>query len=782
MTPEYTNSRFTAAVAARWSRGFRLKAEATSAPVVLLLAPLVLNLLAPLAASAQDAPTGPRGGAGTVTLTRNDYDRLLDLGLRQPGTADQAPLPAALTRADLRVRVDGAIARATIQVDGEVFRSGTMKVPLIKGATLLDARMAERPLPLAAEGDTHVAILPGPGPFSATLETGTALVMTPGRGSFTLAVPPAGTATATIDIPGDQMDVRLSGGLILRRSSANGRTIVEATLEPGSPTQVSWTTRDSAPTGAPKDVRMLADLKTLVTIGEADVRLVTLVDIAVIQGEPAEVVVQLPDGYELTGVTGPSLDRSEERGREVVLFLAAPSQRRHQFLLTLEQTTTGGSFKLGTSFPRIAGVQRETGEVAIEGLGTLEIASSDMPGLRRMDVREANPAIASIARQSLLAAFRYQRTTETAPLLTLDVKRFQDAAVLAAVAERAVATTLVTSEGRALTEVTLWIRNRAQPFLRVALPPDSSMLSVEVAGGAAKPVDGKDGTRVPLLRPGFRPTGAYAVSFVYLHAGAPFTKKGDMQMELPKMDLPVGIVEWELFVPDRYRADRFGGSVISAALVEGTRAPAVGAIGVGSGLGAGVGSGLGPGYEGGTGGGSYRPGASQGQIVGRIVDSSGSVLPGAIVIVESSGRSQSVVTDANGMFAVSDVPSGPAQVTSQLAGFKTVRRALVFDQRSRQVDFTMQVGGLTETVTVEAEAPVLGVSRMFTMDEVRKRPEQQSQAAANVPSANVQSLQRRAAGVLPVKMEVPRAGTSHRFVKPLVIDEEVAVSFRYRQR
>jgi hypothetical protein len=31
-------------------------------------------------------------------------------------------------------------------------------------------------------------------------------------------------------------------------------------------------------------------------------------------------------------------------------------------------------------------------------------------------------------------------------------------------------------------------------------------------------------------------------------------------------------------------------------------------------------------------------------------------------------------------------------------------------------------------------------------------------------------------------MEVPRAGTSHRFVKPLVIDEEVAVSFRYRQR
>src|SRR4029453_13838846 len=234
--------------------------------------------------------------------------------------------------------------------------------------------------------------------------------------------------------------------------------------------QVSWTHRESAPTGAPRDVRMLADLKTLVTIGDADVRLVTLVDLNVIQGEPTEVAVQLPSGYELAGVTGTSFDRSEERGREGVLFLSPPSQKRHQFLLTLEQTTAGGSFRLETSFPRVAAVQRETGEVAIEGLGALEIGSSEMPGLRRMDVRETVPAIASIARQSLLAAFRYQRTSETAPLLALDVKRFQDAPVLAAVAERAVATTLVTSEGRALTEVTLWIRNRAQPFLRVALP------------------------------------------------------------------------------------------------------------------------------------------------------------------------------------------------------------------------------------------------------------------------------------------------------------------------
>jgi len=50
------------------------------------------------------------------------------------------------------------------------------------------------------------------------------------------------------------------------------------------------------------------------------------------------------------------------------------------------------------------------------------------------------------------------------------------------------------------------------------------------------------------------------------------------------------------------------------------------------------------------------------------------------------------------------------------------------------------------------------------------------------PSQNVINLQRRAAGVLPVRVDVPRAGVSHQFVKPLVLDQETVVSLRYKRR
>jgi len=754
--------------------------------MVIKLAVVFIGLSA--AAAAQDS-RGPQGPGGTVTISRPDYDRMLDLAARDRRPGDPPPVAATLTRTEIRARVAAGIVRATMQVDGEVFRTGSIKVPLIMGATLIEARMAGGPLPLIADGTTHVAVLEGPSTFSATLEWGAAITATPGRGSFVMPVPPAGSATATFDVPGEQTDVRVSPGLVLRRSSANGRTVVEATLDPGSPAQVWWSTRDTAPSAAPREARLLADVKTLVTIGDADLRLVTLVDVTVIQGEPAEFAIRLPAGYEVTGVSGASLERSDERPGSVVLLVTNPAQRRHQFLISLERPGGSGSFTLETGFPTLPLAQRETGEVAVEGLSTLAVSAPEIPGLRRMDVREIDPALASVARQSLLAAFRYQRVADAPPSLALNVTRYPDAAVLAAVAERAVATTLVTSEGRALTEVSLWVRNRAQSYAKVELPPGASMVSVEVAGQPAKPVEGKDGTRVPLLRPGFRPDGPYNVSFVYLHAGAPFDRKGNMQMTLPKMDIPVSVVEWELFIPDRYRADRFGGNAIAASLMDlpGEVEIVSSGGGVGAGSGAGIGPGTSRGFAGGVGGGrDFAP--VSGQIVGRVVDSAGGVLPGVTITATVSGSTQTAITDASGLFALSNVPSGAIVLTGTLPGFANARRSFVFDQRPRQADFVMQVGAIQETVTVTADVPVIDMRSSesittFRMDAINGMNAQEVPRPVlnSAPSANVQSLQRRAAGVLPVRVDVPRSGASHRFVKPLVVAEETIVSFRYKR-
>ena len=704
-------------------------------------------------AVAAQTPPRPNESPRAVTLSLTEYNRLIDLASRPPQSPAIAPVAAVLASAALRVRVERETARGVFTLTGEVLRSGLNRVSLLSGATLVDASAAGRPLPLLVEGTAHTALLPGPGPFALTLEWGAPLTFAPGRASFVLPVPPAGTARVTIDLPGEQAGVHLSAGLITRQATVDGRTMVEATLPPGSSTEVWWSMRDSAPAAAARDVRMLAEVMTLVTLGDSDVRMVALVDVTVVQGEPRTIAVKLPSGYELTSISGSSLETSDAGGQRdgtVVLTVGDPAARRHQFLVSLERPHDGGSFTLDTGFPSLPDVQRERGEIAIEGVGTLELSAADRDGMHRIDVRELNQALQSLSRLPILSAFRYQRSAVPAGL-ALDAKRFTDAGVLAAFADFAVATTLVTAEGRALTEVLLQVQNRAQAFLRVTLPPGASIVSADVAGEAAKPVLGADGTRVPLLRPGFRPKGPYTVSFVYLNTGTPFARKGDMSMRLPKMDMPVGIVEWEVFVPDSYSVRAVDGNVIERSAMD--RELRVGRV---------------ESSRYGASGGVVMPPAANalpGQIRGRTTDRGGAALAGVTIMLDAGGSSQTAITRSDGTFVLSGVPSGPLTVTAQLAGFALASRSFVFDQQPRQLDFTMSVGQVAETVTVTGESP--------------KVAEAQKQLQ---PSQNVISLQRRAAGVLPIRIDVPRAGTSHQFVKPLVVDQETVVNFRYKRR
>ena len=719
---------------------------------------VVAALLAVMAqmANAQQPPR-PNEPSRAVTLSLAEYNRLIDLAGRPPQGPAAPPVASVLSSADLRVRVERDTARGTFALTGEVLRAGTSRIDLMAGATLTEANASGRPLPLLADGNAHAALVPGPGPFALSLEWGAPLAYAPGRASFTLPVPKSGTARATIDLPGDQADVHLSAGLVTSRTVVADRTIVEATLDPGSATEVWWSMRDSAPAAAAREVRTLADVMTLVTIADSDVRMASLIDVTVVQGDARSIEAHLPPGYEVTGISGSTLESSDARVDAIVLRVADPTVRRHQFLITLERQHTAGSFTLDTGFVSVPDAQRERGEIAVEGVGTLELEAAERAGMHRLDVRELNTALLSLSRLPILAAFRYQRTTAAQAGLTLDVKRFADSGVLAAVAERAVATTLVTTEGRMLTEIALTIQNRAQAFLKVTLPSGASIVSVDVAGEPAKPALGADGTRVPLQRPGFRPSGPYPVTFVYLQAGTPLAKKGEIPIVLPRMDIPVEVVEWEVFVPDRYSVRAIDGNVIERHAMPGL-SPHV-ALGVD-----------------GTAGGHVRIAAATnaraGQIRGRATDEQGAALPGVTIRLEAGGVHLTVITDADGKFVMSNVPTGFVTLSAQLAGFTSASHAFVFDQ-PQQIDFVLRVGSLAETVTVVGETPA---------PEGLVRPRAADAPRPAAPSQNVINLQRRTAGVLPVRVDVPRAGTSHEFVKPLVVDQEAAVTFRYARR
>jgi hypothetical protein len=191
---------------------------------------------------------------------------------------------------------------------------------------------------------------------------------------------------------------------------------------------------------------------------------------------------------------------------------------------------------------------------------------------------------------------------------------------------------------------------------------------------------------------------------------------------------------------------------------------------------------------------------SFGQVGGVITDQTGAVIPNAQVTVTTKSGTQTVTTDANGNWVANNVASGNLKIEADAQGFKKqVYQKTPYDAaKPSQYSFQLNVGSVSETVSVNAAAPPIETStaqanysingadnndtrahRDGEKDRLKNDRREDLQQAA---SANVFNLQKKVAGVLPVRVDVPRAGASYRFARALVLDEETKVTFNYRTK
>src|SRR5262245_47229977 len=100
-----------------------------------------------------------------------------------------------------------------------------------------------------------------------------------------------------------------------------------------------------------------------------------------------------------------------------------------------------------------------------------------------------------------------------------------------------------------------------------------------------------------------------------------------------------------------------------------------------------------------------------GAVVGTIRDTSGAVIPGVEITCENVGTraSRHAVSDTDGDFTLTNLAIGFYTFRARKAGFKTgvqERFELQVDQRVR-IDLVLQVGEISETISVQAAAPLL---------------------------------------------------------------------------
>jgi hypothetical protein len=106
--------------------------------------------------------------------------------------------------------------------------------------------------------------------------------------------------------------------------------------------------------------------------------------------------------------------------------------------------------------------------------------------------------------------------------------------------------------------------------------------------------------------------------------------------------------------------------------------------------------------------------ADRGSIQGTVTDPSGAAVPDAqvqVVNIQTNSRLD-FMTNELGNYLAPNLPLGSYRLVVQKEGFRTLVREpiLVRAQSTLRVDFTVQLGPVSETVSITAEAPLLDVS------------------------------------------------------------------------
>jgi hypothetical protein len=289
-----------------------------------------------------------------------------------------------------------------------------------------------------------------------------------------------------------------------------------------------------------------AEIVNTLTLTETLVSGRALVRYDIANSPVKEFRLAVPAGFRNVEINGANLRTREQDGNVWRVELQSPVRGNYTLTVTWDEPRAVRTNTLELAGVSAANVERETGWFAISAKSPLQVSEAGATDLQRVDAADF-PDWADVSGSATVLAYRYTRPDHR---LTLDVRRFDDATVLAALVDSARFTSVVAGDGQMMTEMALSVRNNGKQFLEVELPAGSAVWSAFVAGQAVRP-SVRDGW---LLLP-IQSSGADEVTTVeltYVGTNAFPRTRGEVGFVSPKFDVPLKNARWEVYLPPNY--------------------------------------------------------------------------------------------------------------------------------------------------------------------------------------------------------------------------------------
>lgn len=527
--------------------------------------PLATLALAGFAAATLTA--GPAlADPDTVTLDLAEFLALYDQSKAPDPDAPKPPVDHTVSdiRYAGRVEVDddgnptAAVFRATMRVD-RLASEGWSRVRLVHTeASLLSATVGGREVAVQRQGAFYELVTDREGAFTVAVEFAVPITEAQGVTGLSFPMAPGGSNRVALTVPTDApLTFEVSEARWVRDEATRDGRRVEAVVPAGARLAVSWQRPvvEERP-GEEARASVQTEAYHLVGVGDGLLRTTAVIEHQIRFAPVDTFRYALPEGLTVVDVQGAGLrDWSLDGDGNLTVDLRFAAEDRYTLTVDLEAVIGEGDTAFDAPVVRPLDVDRSKGWVGVTASGNLEIDTGEVTGAGAVDVRTLPGAILGRTPQPVLLGYKYLSDD---PEIPLTLTEHDEVDVLVILLDQARATTMLTADGRRLTQVRYDVRNNRRQFLRLALPPGAELWSAAVAGKAVQPARAGDGdVLLPLLRSADR-SGAlssFEVEVVYVEEGtAPDRRgRGRFEAQLPSVDVPTTHVAWTVFTPEQAR-------------------------------------------------------------------------------------------------------------------------------------------------------------------------------------------------------------------------------------
>ncbi|MGH1362510.1 MAG: hypothetical protein ACRBF0_03075 [Calditrichia bacterium] len=526
-----------------------------------------------LAQSGQQAAPPHAVNDGNVTLTRAEFQKLIDAMKQPTANAQKPPFAYLITKAsysgELKQNNAEFLAEFSIRVlTDEAFH----KVPVLpQSLALRNLSVNGKQALVVTENGYHQIVLVGNGDYTVTATFSLKSSLDRGPQKIDLPIQKTPITLFSLQIPRNEIDVEIPQAQNLVISPQKKATRVSAVITPGSAISVRWRKQVEAAEKIP--AKLYSDVNHLISIEDDALKTRSEINYTILHSEVDAVRVVVPEGMNVLGVYGEGVGEWQEGTQQNMQVLNIPftyGKKGNVQITVITETPLSNKATINAfSGIRVLDSVRETGSIGIELNTSAQVTVTENKGLEPVAPQKLPQQLISRSAKPLMMGFKYLKHPFN---LLLDIEKHEKVAVPVAAISSANVVTLLTEDGKLVNRIIYQIKNSAKQFLELELPEDADVWSVFVDNKPVESSLNKDRKLlVPLLRSNRENNmlKAFPVEVIYALSETGFSWFGSRSATLPAVDLMTSQILWSVYLPNDYSYTYFNSSLEKEEIIRG---------------------------------------------------------------------------------------------------------------------------------------------------------------------------------------------------------------------